>query len=220
MKRLGLASVALAVVFLTAVGAAGAAALKVCVPEKEGAPVVTAKAGVCKAKYTATTLLPEAIASHINYVEKGVGGKPTIQFSGVNVQVVAGAKEAEATGLGNLVVGNNEVPGAQTGSNNLILGTEGQEFTSYGGILAGNSNTISGPFASVTGGSANHASGADASVSGGSANAASGEFASVTGGLRNKAQSGYASVSSGLENNASGEFAWVSGGGGNSASGG
>jgi hypothetical protein len=37
-----------------------AAGMKVCVPAKEGAAVVTAKAGVCGTGYTKTTMLPEA----------------------------------------------------------------------------------------------------------------------------------------------------------------
>jgi hypothetical protein len=32
----------------------------------------------------------DKLLPHVNYVESGVGGKPTIQFSGVNVQVVNG----------------------------------------------------------------------------------------------------------------------------------
>jgi hypothetical protein len=31
------------------------------------------------------------ILPHLSYLERGVGGKPTVQFSGVNVQVVSGA---------------------------------------------------------------------------------------------------------------------------------
>ena len=79
-----------------------------------------------------------AVLPYVKFVKEGVGKKPTIKFSGANVQVVSGAaKEAEINGLGNLVVGNDEEAGAQTGSGNLVLGTFKQSFTSYGGFLAG-----------------------------------------------------------------------------------
>src|SRR5947209_6921093 len=161
-----------------------------------------------------------AILPHIKYIEGGVGGKPTIQFSGANVQVVNGeGTTGSVNGAGNLVIGYNELPGAQTGSHNLILG-EAQEFTSFGGILGGQANTISGPFASVTGGRDNTASALDASVSGGFFNKASGEFASsVSGGQSNTASGLRASVSGGVFNLASGEEASVSGGAENTASG-
>src|ERR1700753_3533584 len=71
-----------------------AANLQVCVPEAAGAAVVTPKAsGSCKPAYTKTKLLPEAeaqaletILPYVKYVAAGVGGKPTIQISGANLQ--------------------------------------------------------------------------------------------------------------------------------------
>lgn len=153
------------------------------------------------------------------FVASGIDGKPTIQFSGCNVQIVNGeGKTASTNGEGNLVIGYDESPGEQTGSHNLILG-EGQRFTSYGGIDAGQRDTISAPFASVTGGDGNTASSAYASVTGGNANTASGERSWVGGGVLNAAAGGYASVGGGFVNTASGEFASVSGGSQNAASG-
>jgi hypothetical protein len=79
----------------------------------------------------------------MTYVASGVGG-PTIQFSGVNVQVVNGeGKTASVNGDGNLVVGYDENAGKndQTGSHNVILGGE-QTFTSLGGILGGFKNGV------------------------------------------------------------------------------
>ena len=69
-----------------------------------------------------TALLKE-ILPHLAFKAKGVGAKPTVQFTGTNVQITSGAKESEVNGLGNLVVGANESPGAQSGSNNLVLGS-------------------------------------------------------------------------------------------------
>ena len=54
----------------------------------------------------------------------------------------------------------------RTGSNNLVVGDE-HEFTSYGGLVAGLANTITGTNASVPGGAFNTASGHASSISGG-----------------------------------------------------
>ena len=115
----------------------------------------------------------------------------TLLFGGMNVQLESGVGSTTGVpnGLGNLIIGYDETPGTQTGSGNLVLGT-GQSFTSYGGIVAGNANTISSPFASVTGGQGNTASGRDASVSGGERNLASDPFATIVGGCANLAGTG------------------------------
>lgn len=225
LSRLGLVGVALVAAFLTIESEAIAVTLNVCVPEKEGTAIVTPKAGVCEAKYNPSRLLPQAEAEklekllpYIKYEEKGVDEKPTIKFEGVNVQVVSGAgtEAAAVNGEGNVMIGYDENPGTQTGSNNLILGGE-QAYTSYGGILAGLNNTISGPFASVTGGGSNTASGAYSSVSGGEINTASAAYSSVSGGEENTASSTNSSVSGGFENKASYVNTSVSGGAANTA---
>jgi hypothetical protein len=179
----------------------------------------------------------KALLKYVKVQASGVAGKPTVQFSGANVQVVNGeGKTASKNGTGNLVIGydeNKEGKHEQTGSHDLILGEE-QTFTSYGGILAGSLNTISAPFAAVSGGKEgtasgewasissgkeNKASGNYASVSGGLTNTASGEWASASGGFKSFATNRVASISGGSENKAAGEFAAVSGGSKNTASG-
>jgi hypothetical protein len=146
------------------------------------------------------------LLQHIKYIGTGVGGKPTIQFSGVNVQVVNGEGRLFTTnGEGNLVIGYDGNPRTQTGSENLILGNS-QEYTSFGGILAGFDDTISAPYASVTGGLGNHASGDSASVSGGENSEASGFGASVSGGDLNHAEGSYSSIFGGKELTASHEY--------------
>jgi hypothetical protein len=92
---------------------------------KEGAPGKEGKEGKLSGLSEAEIKTLDEVLPYMKFVKEGVGKKPTIEFSGVNMQVVSGAKEAEDDGLGNLVVGLNEEPGAQTGSNNLILGTKG-----------------------------------------------------------------------------------------------
>jgi hypothetical protein len=225
MRRMGLAGVALAAAFLTMV--CGASAATLCVKESANGAVkgpTTVHGNACKSGYEKIELPPAAeletltkVLSHVKYEEKGIGGKPTIQFSGVDVQVVNGeGNTATTNGEGNLVIGYDENVGkhGQTGSHNLILGEE-QTFTSYGGILGGRDNTISGPYASVSGGEGNVASGKDASVSGGFANTASGETAWVTGGEGNTASGLSASADGGYRNTASGGNTLASGGSGN-----
>ncbi len=152
-----------------------------------------------------------------------VNGQDTIRFSGVNVQIVNGSGNTgePINGLGNLIVSYNELRGSgdvRTGSHNVVVG-RWHNYSSYGGMVTGISNTISGPYASVSGGCGNTASGQHASVSGGSANRASNTYSSVSGGYNNQASGQYASVSGGSDNAASGEAASVSGGRYNVASG-
>jgi hypothetical protein len=205
-----------------------------CVPAEAGAAVVSGGAtGECKKGYSSVGLPsnPEqqekfiSIIKHVNYKEKGIDGKPTIQISGVDLQVYAGAKEDETTGLGNLVIGNDESPGTQSGSNNLIMGSVEQSFTSFGSILGGShsvtlgqsetvlgfKNTANGPEDSVTGGKENVAESINSSVSGGIGNRSDGDSSSITGGNSNIASGGDSTVLGGYANEASGNFSTVLG---------
>jgi len=143
---------------------------------------------------------------------------------GCNVHIQSGSGATDdngsLTGSGNLFVGYNEgvSDDVQTGSHNLIIGDD-HSFTSYGGLVAGRDNKISGQYASVTGGMSNEAGGYSSSVSGGRDNTASWFYASVSGGYYNEASGKDASVSGGVANEASGEYASVSGGYDNEASG-
>jgi hypothetical protein len=216
MKRLILASVTLIVASLMMVVSAWAeSTTTLCVPEASSKPVLSTNTkGECPTKGTKVPVkyksvqLPgtggletlNKILPHITYLESGVDGKPTIQFSGVNVQVVNGERRTETTnGEGNLVIGYDENPGTQTGSHNLILGRS-QTFTSFGGIVAGAADSITGEFATVSGGEHNIASGLVASVSGGVSNTASGGAASMSGGASNKAESGLSWIGGGTGN--------------------
>jgi hypothetical protein len=237
---------------LAAQSAWAEATTTICVPERASTSLLSTNTkGECPAKVINKVTvnyksepLPgkteleklDKLLPHVNFVESGVAGKPTIQFSGVNVQVVSGAGKTNAAvnGEGNLVIGydeNKEGKHLQTGSHDLLLGEE-QSFTSFGGIVGGYSNTISGEFASVTSGDGNTASGkfssvsgsasstaseVASSVSGGVVNKASGINASVSGGSLNTASGARSSVSAGEHNTASGESSWVGGGQKNTA---
>jgi hypothetical protein len=144
-------------------------------------------------------------------------------FEGCNIHIRSGGGATDATvnGLGNLIVGYNEEspPGGtenRTGSHNLVVGLE-HSYSSFGGLVAGRNNTVSGPNATVSGGRFNTASGTRASVSAGQFNTASGIHSSVSGGEGNTASNSGASVSGGEGNEASGDVASVSGGNARSA---
>jgi hypothetical protein len=167
-----------------------------CVPTAAGQAVVsggTGSAPSCGAGTTAV-LAP-------TFVSSGVGGKPTVQFDAVNVQLVDGAgSTASVNGTGNLVVGYDENPSnvAQTGSHDLILGRN-QSFKGYGELLGGYQNVASGSGATVFGVN-NNVSGSYSAVTGGNGNAAKATGASVTGGYMNTAASSDTSVTGGCSN--------------------
>ena len=124
-----------------------------------------------------------------------------ITFSGSNVHIVSGsgATDGAVNGRGNLIVGYNESRGAtddRTGSHNIVVGSH-HNYSSFGGLVAGRWNTISGDYASVSGGTESEASGSSSSVSGGHANMAIGTRSSVSGGSINTARDSTSSVSGG-----------------------
>jgi FtsZ-binding cell division protein ZapB len=165
--------------------------------------------------------------------EIGVAG-PNIIFSGANIHIISGLgstnDNGNPSGLGNLIIGYDEDPalvnfplatGDRGGSHNLVIG-RWNRFTqsAFGGLVAGELNTIRSEATSVSGGLSNIASGFDASVSGGQSNIANGGQSSISGGQSNIASGGQSSVSAGLSNTASGGQSSVSGGQSNTASGG
>ena len=100
-------------------------------------------------------------------IDDGFGNMiDTVRFTGCNVQIVNGLDDTETiNGAGNLIVGYNEPPGGfqapppdRTGSHNIVAG-KSNNYSSYGGLVVGDSNSISGGFAAVSGGHENTASG-------------------------------------------------------------
>jgi hypothetical protein len=164
---------------------------------------------------TSTQLqLLAALQSYVSVVPSSLNGLagPHVIFTGVNVHIESGSGSTDdggtLTGLGNLVVGYNETPPAarlpspdRGGSHNVIVG-DGHEYTSYGGLVAGSQNAVSGAGGSATGGMLNLASGTTASVCGGFMNKASGDNSSVSGGAsRSAADSASWAAGSLLESN-------------------
>jgi uncharacterized coiled-coil protein SlyX len=173
---------------------------------------------------------------------------PLVQLAGVNLQIVNGTGSTNSiNGLGNLIIGYNEantIAGEdyqhcsdgqyssaedcgsgvgwshshKSGSHYLVTGSQ-NNYSQYGGIVAGFRNFSTRAYSTVTGGDRNAAKGSNSSisggsfnqthdlasegsVSGGSDNEAVGEFSSVSGGIRNIAHGHYSSVSGGRENRA------------------
>jgi hypothetical protein len=139
----------------------------------------------------------------------------TLVLTGANLQIVNGLSRTDCVdeegepmpncpnGLGNLIMGYNELrresegPNIRTGSHNVVVGME-QNFSRYGGLVVGRHNEISGDFAAVSGGAGNTASGSFAAVSGGEQNTASGFSAAVSGGSTRAAPGAFDWVASGL----------------------
>jgi hypothetical protein len=141
-------------------------------------------------------------------------GMPVLTIAGENVQIVNGTgDETSVNGLGNLILGYNDNPDAleRTGSHNVIVGDD-NGYTSYGGIVAGYGNLISGIYASASGGFGNSATGDYSSVSGGIDNTAGGKYATVIGGDNNTATGVEASVTGGVLNSAIGSGSSIVGG--------
>ena len=168
-----------------------------CIPTAAGQPVVSGGTGSAPSCSSGTAVLAPT------YVSSGVGGRPTVRFAAVNVQILNGAgATASKNGTGNLVLGYDENPGAlaQSGSHDLILGRN-HSFTGYAQLLAGFQNTAAGNYAAVLGEN-NTAPGQYATVTGGQNNAGKGTAASVSGGYGNTSAGGWSAVTGGYANTA------------------
>ena len=186
-------------------GGALASSVSLCVPATAGQSLVS---GACSGAGT-TVALPASstdqqtllsILPHLSFSASGVGGQPTIRFSGVNVQIVDGNSSNSTSivnGTGNLVLGYDEAPGSQTGSHDLILG-EKQTHTSYGDIVGGYDNQATSPYAIALGEGTTAAS--DYSLVAGDGNSVTGTASSLLGGYKNTVSSSYSTLSGGCSN--------------------
>ena len=99
-----------------------------------------------------------------------------------------------------------------SGSHNVVIGS-GHGYSSFGGMVVGEANLITGKFAVVSAGAANTASGDYGGVSAGGSNTASGGYSGVSGGFGNTASGSFGSSVSGgdsiVEGTADG---WAAGG--------
>ena len=209
--------------------ALAASSVVLCVPSTAGQAITSAgSGGTCSSSQTPVALPSShaeqqtllSILPDTEFKANGVDGKPTIQFSGVNVQVVSGSGSTSGAvnGEGNLIVGYAE-DGAghpQSGSNDLVVGV-GNSWSGYGEIVGGSYNQVTGAGA-VALGSGNTASGGASLAAGGNGNIASGPQSTVIGGAGNIATGFGSSITGGVLNTAGGEDSSISGGGVNTAS--
>jgi hypothetical protein len=144
------------------------------------------------------------------------GGGANFKFVGMNVWVQNGTGSTQTeNSLGNLIVGYNRsrgvnTPDIRTGSHNVVIG-EHQNYTSFGGLVSGQSNDLNAPFSAILGGSGNTTIGYQSAVMGGASNTASGFGATVSGGRVGTAAGNFSSVSGGAGRTAPGYSNWAAG---------
>jgi hypothetical protein len=120
------------------------------------------------AAIAALTARVEALEATLAGVSRA-GNQIIIEGANLHIRSGSGATDGAVNGLGNLIIGYNELRGTgddRSGSHNLIVGRE-HNYSSYGGLVAGLRNATSAAFASVTGGRDNVSGGAHATVGGG-----------------------------------------------------
>lgn len=135
---------------------------------------------------------------------------------GVNLHIRSGAGRTDATpnGRGNLILGYDEarISGSEkTGSHNLVLGKLAN-YTSFGGIVGGERNTISAPFSIVLSGESNAASGRQSVIVAGASSRAEGLTSVVVSGAEGVSRGFRSIVVGGFGNQASGQYSAVLGG--------
>ncbi len=134
----------------------------------------------------------------------------------------------ETAGLGNLIIGYNgetswgdvdpSAPNYRSGTHNLVMG-DGNDYLSYGGLVAGSENRVDAAYATVAGGTHNLAEGPHSSILSGERAYVTGESAAIVGGNRNRAEGRWASVGGGSDNQATGAGTAIAGGSLNQATG-
>lgn len=125
----------------------------------------------------------------------------SVVFSAANVYVQSGSGTTHGTtnGLGNLIVGYDEDNGDdKTGSHNLIVGRY-HTYSSYGGIVGGRDNAVTGSEASVLAGLGGVASGNGSAIISGVYGESSGDYSAVVAGFDSMASGTYAAAIGGAE---------------------
>ncbi len=127
-----------------------------------------------------------------------------LTLSGENLHIVNGEGTTDTTnGLGNLILGYNDsnstLSAFNVGSHNLVLG-RANLYASFGGIVGGVNNIISGAYATVLGGHTNTASGDWSFIYGGLNNDAVGQQSAITGGSDNEAYGLGSAITGGVNN--------------------
>ena len=137
-------------------------------------------------------------------------------FTGVNLHVRNGTGTTSGTvnGTGNLIVGYDEARSTdsdKSGSHNIIFG-RGANYTSYGGLVGGFQNSVTGTHAVALTGQGGVSSGPSSAIISGINGVSSSTTSVVVTGYENTASGFRAGVLSGWQNDASGSYSSVLGG--------
>lgn len=174
---------------------------------KEDSPIAMLEARISVLEARIDVL--EGLLEHVSVN----GNDVYIQGANLHITNGSGATDTGPNGLGNLIIGYNEEreewDNIRTGSHNLVVGTR-LNYSSYGGIVAGNWSENNGPWSTVLG-YFNMTLGDSSVVSGGQFNVAEAANSSVSGGYDNLASGYSSSVSGGNMREASGPDDWVAG---------
>lgn len=184
---------------------------------------------ILEAQIAQQQLALEALAPLLGLVpiaQHSTFGNDTWALSAINLQLTngEGSTYGESNGLGNLIVGYNEIEGGhhevngalvagevRTGSHNFVLGA-GHTFTSNGAFVGGYNNSALGQGASLFAGQACLATGNFSAIMGGLDNRAIGSLSAILGGHSNTASGDRSTVSGGLLNESAGIATSILGG--------
>jgi hypothetical protein len=111
-------------------------------------PDVTGQVAALQAMVEALTSRVVALEAKLAHVTVE-GNDITISGANLYVNDGSGTTDGPVNGLGNLVIGYNELRGSgddRTGSHNLVIGSR-NNFSSYGGLVVGREASLSAPFA-------------------------------------------------------------------------
>lgn len=133
----------------------------------------------------------------------------------------SGTTDGPVNGLGNLIIGYNEVfedTGTRTGSHNLVIGM-GHTYKSFAGIVTGEDNWLgqNAEAAGIIGGETNKIAGAYGVITGGLENFINGSYQATVNGMLETIVTSHGSISGGISNYTNGNGAWVGGGKDNQA---
>jgi hypothetical protein len=171
------------------VGASTLASAKSYADTKDSTALTSAKAysdGLLAAAKTYADGQVAPVADKLTHFSRS-GNEVYITGANLNIRNGTGFSYQRLNGLGNLVVGYNDlrtgtnVVNIRTGSHNVILGFN-QNYSQAGALMLGAVNNSTGLFASVLGGTGNTSSGLYAAVVGGFNNAARGNWSTILGG--------------------------------------
>jgi predicted nucleic acid-binding Zn-ribbon protein len=180
-------------------------------------------AAVVSSQSTQDTRLSALEAKTASMSTDTIDGRAAVVFDAVNLHLRSGSGSTAGTvnGLGNLVIGYDEARTTgsdKSGSHNIVFGRLAN-YTSFGGLVGGSNNAVTGSYASILTGSNNEATSTYSVVIAGSSNDSTGTSSVVVTGSNNEATSGDSVVISGSSNDSTGTDSVVVSGSSNVAEG-